>query len=349
MIRKYTISRDDRIYEAFPDVALTPSGKMVCVFSECTHHADRSYTRIMLTDSTDRGRTWSQKRPLTEPTHGLAGFWNCARITRLRDGRLAVVVDKLLAAEASATPDQCRNYLFFSADEGQSWMGPVDTPALGIVPDRLLELDGGRWILACHYHDRDFGYLVQRLWYSDDQGASWDGPIIVAKHPGLNLCEVSILPVENRLVAFLRENSGQGWDCYKALSDDQGQTWGELVPFPLPGCHRPVAGLLRDGRILITYRFMQGGKGWTGWWTQNLFAALTDPESAMAGARNEAHTRILPVDFDRSPASDTGYSGWIQLDDGEVYIVNYIVDDAPKAQIRGYSLSMADFFFDAHQ
>ena len=53
-MQKFTISRDDTIYEAFPDVALTPSGKLVCTFAECTHHGDRSYTRIMLTDSTDR-------------------------------------------------------------------------------------------------------------------------------------------------------------------------------------------------------------------------------------------------------------------------------------------------------
>ena len=46
MIQKYIVSRDDSIYEAFPDVALTPSGKLVCVFAECTHHADRSYTRF---------------------------------------------------------------------------------------------------------------------------------------------------------------------------------------------------------------------------------------------------------------------------------------------------------------
>ena len=56
-----------------------------------------------------------------------------------------------------------------------------------------------------------------------------------------------------------------------------------------------------------------------------------------------AHTRVLPLDFDRHPESDTGYSGWVQFDDGEIYIVNYILDDAPKAQIRGISLRMDDF------
>ena len=39
-----------------------------------------------------------------------------------------------------------------------------------------------------------------------------------------------------------------------------------------------------------------------------------------------------------------GYSGWVQFPDGEIYIVNYIVDDAwDKGQIRGYSLTMDDF------
>jgi sialidase-1 len=343
MIRKHTISRDDGIYEAFPDVALTRSEKLVCVFAECTHHADRSYTRIVLTESTDRGRTWSAKRPLTEPTSGLPAFWNCPRITSLRDGRLTVVVDKLLSPERSAAPDECLNLLFFSSDEGETWDGPVEAPARGIVPDRLLELDDGRWLLSCHFDDRGFGYLTQRLWYSDDQGGSWAGPLTVARARGLNLCEVSILPVGDKLIAFHRENSGLGWDCYKTISHDRGKTWGEPVSFPLPGCHRPVAGRLRDGRILITHRFMQGGKGWTGWWTQNLFAALTDVESVLAGSRDGAHTRILPIDFDRSPQSDTGYSGWVQFDDGEIYIVNYILDDAPRGQIRGYSLAIDDF------
>ena len=345
---KYIVSRDDSVYEAFPDVALTASDRLVCVFAECKHHADRSYTRIMVTDSTDRGRTWSLKRPLTEGTRGLP-FYNCPRITQLRDGRLVVVVDKLFSAERSANPDDCRNYLYFSTDEGLSWSEAVEIPVLGIVPDKLLELASGRWIVAAHYQDLEFGYLTQRLWFSDDQGQSWSEPIIVGRKKGLNLCEVSILPVkDDTLVAFMRENSAKGWDCYKVLSSDGGLSWGVPVPFPLPGCHRPVAGWLKDGNALITHRFMQGGLGWTGWWTQNFFAALTDKASVLALQRNATHTRILPVDFDRSSASDTGYSGWVQFDDGEIYIVNYIVDDAPKGQIRGYALGMDDFILLSH-
>ena len=346
MIQKFTVSRDDNVYEAFPDVALTASGKLLCVFAECKHHGDRSFARVMLVESTDRGRSWSAKRALTESFGSKSDFWNCPRISRLRDGRMVVVIDRLMAPEGSAKPEQCLNYMLVSDDDGATWSELVLTPALGIVPDKLLELETGRWILGAHYNDKAFGYLVQRLWYSDDQGKTWSEPVIVGKQEGLNLCEVSILPVDDKLVAFFRENSGLGRDAYKSISDDDGETWSQPIAFPLPGCHRPVAGMLSDGNILITHRFMQGGKGWTGWWTQNFFAGLTDKPSVLATSRGEAHTRILPIDFDRSPASDTGYSGWVQFDDGEIYIVNYIMDDAPVAQIRGYAVSRSAFLVD---
>lgn len=343
MITKFTISRDDRYYHAFPDIALTPSGRLVCVISECTHHGDRSYTRIALRDSSDRGRTWSAKRYLTEAARGRP-YWNCPRLSMLSDGLLAAVVDSIGAEEQTGNYGQFRNYLWFSRDEGRTWSEPVLIPAEGIVPDKLRVLTSGRWLLSCHVTDPTTGCLIQRLWYSDDHGGCWQGPVMVGQQAGLNLCETSILELEpGVLVAFLRENSGLGRDCYKTISRDNGATWGDPIAFPLPGCHRPVAGFLQDGRILITHRFMQGGKGWVGDWTQNFFAAITDRDSALAPARHEARTRILPVDFDRSPRSDLGYSGWVQFPDGEIYIAAYIVDDWPRGQIRGYSLRPETF------
>ena len=339
MINKYVISRDDSIYEAWPDLVLMPSGKMICVFSECTHHNDRSFTRIMLTFSEDKGRTWSTKYALTEGTKGLP-YFNSARIVHLKSGRYVVIVDKIHKNNEKGG----EIILFFSDDECKTWSDPIDTPAYGIVPDKLLELECGRLIISCHEKDIESGYLVQNLWYSDDQGINWSGPVIVGKQEGLNLCEVSILNVSDQtLVAFMRENSMQGWDCFKSISNDNGETWSDLTKFPLPGCHRPVSGWLQNNQIMITYRFIQGGKRGFFGGHQNFFAAITDKDSVLSSSRDECFTRILPIDFDRSPVSDTGYSGWVQFNDGEIYIANYIVDDAPKGQIRGYSLTMNDF------
>lgn len=137
--------------------------------------------------------------------------------------------------------------------------------------------------------------------------------------------------------------------AYKAISRDQGMTWEGPYQAPIPACHRPVARMLQSGRVFITYRFMQGGKGWLGNWNQNVFGCMTNVESALAKERNDQRSRIFPIDFDRSPVSDLGYTGWVQFSDGEIYIVNYIVDDAPKAYIRGYSLREADLLLPAYK
>lgn len=352
MIEHHIVSRDDTLYEAFPDVALTASGDLVCVFAECTHHRDRSYTRIMMARSSDRGRTWEPKRPITAALRGVNRvdpFWNCPRITALSDGSLIVAVDRVAGRDSANLGGEQSNWLLRSADEGATWSEPVLTPAYGIVPDRVIECRTGprpgRLLLGAHtiLGTAEAPSWQERCWLSDDGGATWQGPQVIAAVEGLQLCEGSIVELPGgELVCFMRENSGLGLDAFKAISRDGGETWGETVPFPLPGCHRPVAGMLASDKVLITHRFMQGGQGWAGWWTQNLFAGLTDVPSCLAPSRNEAHTRIMPLQFDRSPESDTGYSGWVQFDDGEIYVVNYCLDDAPKGQIRACSFHEED-------
>lgn len=355
-MQKFKVSRDDHIYEAWPDVALTRTGRLVCVFSETTHHRDRSYTRIVSVLSDDRGRTWSEKIPVTEARNidsEREAHWNCARIVSLTSRRLAATVD-LCTHRSVETPRECEdNFLLFSDDDGETWSRPVPTPVKGIVPDRLVELRNGpwagRWILGAHTLDFGSGrpVWVEHCWLSDNSGVDWLGPHVIACQPGLLLCEGSVLEMPGgEVICFMRENSGRGLGASKTVSRDGGETWEGVCEFPLPGCHRPVAGMLLSGRVMVTYRFMQGGRGWLGWWTQNAFAALTDVRSCLAADRESALARILPIDYDRSPESDTGYTGWIQFPDGEIYVVNYILDDAPKAWIRGYSLRVSEFCTD---
>jgi len=347
VIRKYTISNDSVLYEAWPDLVLLDDRKLLCVFSQCTHHCNRASSRIVLTESADRGRTWSNKNVLLAGNPSDPFYYNCARLSKLRDGRLCLCVDRVQHGGETEKSRSAEVLLFFSKDQGKSWSKPLVTPLRGIVPDKFLELSSGRWIVSAHCVIDD--NMAQYMHYSDDHGKTWSPRITIAKCKKYRICEGSILALNDRdLVAFMRENSGDGCDCLKAISHDGGQTWGKVVRFPLPGCHRPVAGLLQDGRIMITYRFMQGGKGWLGNWTQNFFAALTDRESALAPSRSQAATRIMPIDYDRSPKSDLGYSGWVQFPDGEIYIVGYIADDAyDKGQIRGYSFSPEEFVLPA--
>ncbi|MDX1358709.1 MAG: sialidase family protein [Clostridia bacterium] len=336
-IQYFSVSKDDSIYEAFPDVVLTDGGKLICVFEECTHHSDRSYARIVKCESTDRGRTWTPKEYVTDNIEEDDIFWNCARISKLNDGRLVILADMVTKKNEQLAED----YYWIGDAEGTVWEGPYKTPCDGIVPDQMIQLRSGRWLLSTHLkHD---GFLRQSVWYSDDEGKTWSDRIIVAYKKGLNLCEGSILELsDGTLVCFMRENSGLGLDCYKAISKDGGETWEGPYESNMPGCHRPVAGFLKSGMIMITHRFMHGGNGWVGFWTQNFFAGFTTEESAKFTERKDQAFRIMPIDFDRSPVSDVGYSGWVQFEDGEILVVYYIVDDSPNGQIRAASFYEED-------
>lgn len=332
-LTKSVVSRDDRIYEAWPDVALTAGGRLICVFSECEHHGRRNNVRVMYCISDDRGRTWSPKRALTGVTQSDA-FWNCARVSVLRDGRVVIACDRLYATEEN--PDN-RTYLWFSADEGGSWSKPVETPVCGIVPTKLTELSTGRWLLGAHRICEQTGKLAQAVWYSDDRGAHWSPRITVGSDPRYHLCEASLLELpDGTVVAHMRENSGRGYDCFKSISRDHGETWDGVYPVPLPGCHRPVAGLLSCGKVLITCRLMQGGGHFWGENYQNFICAVSEIGDAVKTDRADNPQRIFHLDTDRNLYADTGYSGWVQFDDGEIFVVNYILDDAPKAYIRSY-------------
>ena len=340
-MQKYIVSRDDSLYEAFPDLVKTDSGRLICVYTECAHHGNRELSRIAFRTSDNHGRSWSPVHALTERRSG-SQYHNCARINRLHDGRIVISCDYISGEKLTDTREI---KLWFSSDDGESWSEPMIIPgAHAIMPDKLIELKSGRWLIAAHSPSETTGKLTEYLWYSDDKGKTWSERVTVASDPRYNLCEASLLEVEpDAVVAYLRENSWMGYDCFKTISRDGGLTWNGVYNVPLPGCHRPTAGLLKDGRILITYRFMQGGSGWLGSWTQNTFGALMPRESALVEKRNEQSARIFPIDFDRSSVSDTGYTGWAQFDDGEIYVVNYMVDDAPKAFIKGSSFRAEDY------
>ena len=332
-MQKFTVSNDKSIYEAWPDVVQTDSGKLICVFSECEHHCNRENARIMITESTDRGRTWSAKKPLTEK--GVSdNYFNCARISKLLDGSLVIICDKLKGFDESSA----KTYVWYGDKEGLNWSEPKIFDFNGIVPDKFLQLKNGRFIIANHTPSPETGKLEQHLWYSDD-GVNWSDRITVASDARYNLCEISILECgNNTLVGFLRENSRIGCDVLKVVSYDNGETWSEIYTTPIACGHRPVAGFLKDGKVMITYRYIPGGAESR----ENFFAAIVSEDLLTATDRQQGYIRTFPIDYDRNHITDTGYSGWTQFDDGEIYVVNYIKDDCEKAYIRGYSFYPSD-------
>lgn len=346
MIRQHMISRDDAVYECFPDVALNARGELLCVYRESEHHADLRSSRLVLRRSGDGGESWGEKTALT-PTGEPSFAYNCPRISTLPDGSMVILCDILDRRVGESRLVHCEQHIWRSTDGGESWTEPEALPFVGIVPDKYQVLSSGRHLFGIHAKNDRTGKLEQYAYYSDDGGKSWT-KVLVASDERYNLCEVSMVEVKpGVVVAFMRENSGLGYSCKKAISFDGGTTWDGVYDTNIDCCHRPAAGLYAPDGLFMTYRYMQGGKGWLGSWTQNLFGAFFDMDSALAKERSEQAARIFPISYDRSTKADTGYSGWVRLPDGRFYVVNYLLDDAPKAQIRGFSFTIEDVIAEA--
>ena len=338
MIQRYSVSRDDSIYEAFPDVAANSKGELICVFLECEHHSVRKNVHIAMTKSSDRGKTWSRKQRFAEIDD--IHTYNCPRISLLSDGSMAIICDVRNTGEDDETK---KSYLHIwrSFDDGMTWTAPEELLIGGIVPDKYQILSNGRHIFGVHTTGKS-GRLEQYACISDDNGKTWT-KTLVGSDERYNLCEVSIAEVRpGTLVAFMRENSFLGYSCKKSISYDFGTTWEGVYDTNIDACHRPVVGFYKENMLLMTYRHFQGGAGGFGPWMQNLFGAFFDVDTALAKERTQQSVRIFPISYDRSPEADTGYSGWVHFDNDDFYVVNYMLDDAPKAQIAGFSFNLKD-------
>ncbi len=343
-VRKISVARNDEVYECFPDLVRTNSGKLIVFYRESDSHGAQDYSHLIMRHSLDEGASWSERFVLIESYQedGVLFKYNCPRISQLRDGRLLALCDGYPVPPGEHF-DRSTSHSFFwySEDDGVTWSAPVKTAITGIVPDKLLETKAGTWLVAAHIGEPGEQYLHQRVFRSTDHGESWEGPITVCRQEGLNPCEASIIQLpDDTLVCYMRENSMKGWPGPKAFSRDDGRTWEGPYDTVMPGCHRPVAGYLPSGDIMVTFRHRTGGGG-PG--HNNFWAYKESVASAAAPDPDDQGGIILPLDHDPNPRPDTGYSGWCVLDDGTILVVNYIKDDADMAQIRGYYFREEDF------
>ena len=351
-LRNVTVARDDNLYEAFPDVCLLPTGKLLCLYRESdTHVAGTS--RIMLTESEDRGHSWSEPRPF-DVRRSFAenrSVWHDPRITRLDDGRL--VVNGLTQvfpdeAESETFPESrsCyQTYLWFSEDEGKTWTQPHLTEIEGLCSGRVLVLRDDLWLLAMRRASIRFpGAMRVQVAYSFDGGLSWPMSAMVAEQDGFMHDESSIAPLpDGSLVCVMREERHTTLPSHYVISEDQGRTWSKPRPSPFYG-DRPAVGLLQSGLLLVTYRNVEpapGEKKLKAGRNPGTWAWLGD----LMGLKGAGGTsRLLEIAHDSSGNhGDWGYTGWVQFDDGEIFCVYHHRGEAPKSFIRGCWLREKDF------
>lgn len=264
---------DPRFYTKNPDFCLLPDGRLLCVFLEADQHVPFEFCRIVLLASGDHGQSWTERQVIAEARpldNWGAGEsierepWLSPRISRLRDGRLVILCDKDDYSHAHES-QQPGIYVWWSGDGGTTWSEPVNTGIPGIEPDQVVELRDGTLLVGTHFLVGATQKLGQYVAISRDGGETWDTVAQIASDDIHNFCEGAIVELASgRLVCVIRENNHNNYPCYLSFSDDGGETWSPPVEAPFSG-DRPYAGVLADGRFLITFANQAGRPTTTAW------------------------------------------------------------------------------------
>lgn len=345
------ITRDDSVWQGHPDVAWF-NDELFVVYRESDHHMARGYTRVCLVRKNKKQR-FSKPVAIAKSKNR----FNCPRLSVIKD-ILWLICDEVVIAgkgtffKLEDNESKTKTFLWKTKD-GDEWEGPIETNIKGIVPDRICTTDDG-FLVATHtkkyfgvksknkkneemqrvYH----GFLVQNIWHATDMEGEWTKHDLCHKE-GYNLCEASVCRLNNNsYLALLRENSALGLPAFACYSQD-GIAWSNPIETRMFGCHRPVTGPLKSGNLLTTYR-EASGSFLPGLWAKNTFACLT---MRLSVHEDMVKSIILPLDHDNGKRSDSGYTGWVQLPDESIFIVNYITQSAPRPYIKWYVIRESDF------
>ena len=332
-IEKFTLSRNDSFMEGWPDMIRLKSGRILVIYNECTAHLNRDNTHITMRKSDDNGLTWSEKQYIGEETHH-GDQWNSIRVNQLSDGRIVLVCDRINKNENT---DATKFYTFESTDNGDTWSEKYDIGVFGFCSDKIRELSDGSLLLCVSRNNSRTQKAEIFAHKSYDGGKSWTKPVMVASNPSFKFIEPAAMELKNGTIAvFIRENSMTGEDGFVAYSKDKGKSFYGLRQIPIKGMHRPFIGRLSDGSVMLSYREVLSLElGWS-----NLKMAIFS-ESTIEAPDN-MNPEIYLVDHDTSDDTDQGYSAWFVQDDGNILMVNYGQDDAPKPFIKGYRIRIGE-------
>lgn len=395
---KLTVSRNDHLYECFPDIARTPDGTLVCIYRECMMHAPFPFSRIAVRRSLDGGKTWLDRDIIVEcvaradivdanrpwlAEDALAGYeetrsritedWrtgssiNCPRLACLADGTLFLIADIATVKDVNEVRSgqgfTWNNRVWRSKDGNVTWEGgEVARLPKGLAPS-VTQLRSGDIMVGLSFHQGR--HETQFVCRSCDGGHTWADPIYIPDPDDRNFSEGSFVELDDGVILGILRTAPGGLG-YKVLSKDGGKSWRGPFETHLRGLDgRPKAGLLASGEIAVTYRcdipndflamhvMSQDAARLEG--VGDMIERKPMPEDIpgrLAADKGEARLqymtsyypgRTLILDCDRSVHRDCGYSGWVQMPSGDIFVVDYINDDAPLAQIRGYLVNRSDY------
>jgi len=261
-------------------ITVLRDGEAVITAREADDHLAQN-GRMVIVRSRDGGRTWGPKEVLFD--QGRADH-RCAPIFELPNGDW-VTTDYRAGAEYNAQGAFDTSLIggptlwgAWSTDRGRTWSFSAQPLTVPSSPSQyseaerhMIRLPNGRLLVAANYMvpDPDDGPGYNKDGYgmavhaSDDDGRSWALLSTLPPHR-YAIGEPTILRTAGGKILLL-SRSHCGWNSrgekwtergmlLQSVSHDDGRTWSELAPTPLPSPNSPAHLLqLQDGRILCTH------------------------------------------------------------------------------------------------
>jgi hypothetical protein len=291
----FTVADTPDVYHHSAGIVSTQEG-LVCIYRTSDQHI-ASWVNINMARSRDGGRTWQDHRVLSETSFAKdRATWVAPQTSQLRDGRIAVLVDRgekhspfdWPALSQWQMPDHgMSNWLLTSADHGATWEGPRKVDDIGGEPSYIISEAAGpllytrtdsRPTSAKKNPSMPWGanYYRSTGVISDDHGKTFARTALIFDDPLIGDCEVGVAEyAPGKLIAISR--IGDGGSAFNqpsrmAYSRDGGRSWSKPRLSPIYAhrpCVRPLAG--HGHKLFVTFRAASNG-------TTGTFAWKFDPE-----------------------------------------------------------------------
>lgn len=246
--------------------------------------SDASYADLVMRKSSDGGTTWSDDEVLV-PNEGAENTMSVS-ILRLPNGEL------LLFYLRKDSWNDCILYARRSSDDFQTLSEPVRVIAESgyfvVNNDRIARLSSGRILVPAALHptpggvwSREAEYGILRVFYSDDDGATWKSDTHVEPMPeGTRVMfqEPAILETKDAIVRmWIRTDAGTQYECH---STDQGLHWSQPAPGVLHSPKSPasIARVPWSGQLMCIWNDHSGAHSFVKGKRTPLCVALSDDE-----------------------------------------------------------------------
>ena len=239
-----------------PALAVTPSGRIICIMAAGRNNYFYGMKNIGITMSDDNGETWRPVRELTtssfrDAAHNLTdslGFWSI--FTTSGKGLITSNGTVMFAAntlkKAGTYSSDC--YILSSDDEGESWqLGPALAFANG-DESKLVEMNDGRLLLSV----RRRGARGFNIGSAD--GCQWEQQWNNADIDNGNACNADILRYNKDILlhTYLKHPTDRT-NLMLAMSNDEGRTWHDVMNIQPGGAAYSTMVKLPNGDVGICF------------------------------------------------------------------------------------------------